>query len=42
MKHEIYASVTSTQKKLKYCAIFASSFFTVQGYFEHTDNLQEG
>jgi len=29
-------------KKLKYYALFASSFEQVQGYFEHTDNLQAG
>jgi len=25
--------------KLKYYALFASSFSQVQGYYEHTDNL---
>jgi len=41
MKFEIYATGTSTQKNKVLCNI-CINFFTVQGYFEHTGNLQAG
>jgi len=37
----VFATGTST-KKIKVLCNICITFFTVQGFFEHTDNLQAG